>query len=398
MFCPIRAPSPTRFGMISDKRHIAVALAGAGAFLNLYAPQAVLPLLAREFNVGPADISLIMTASTLSIALTAPFTGTIADVLGRKRVITLAMIALIVPTIMVAFSASLEAMIFWRFMQGLLLPPIFAVMIAYIGDEWPAVEATGVTGIYVSASGVAGFLGRFLTGFLADSIGWREAFLADAALTALCALGVIMLLPRERQFVRATNFATSARQMLRHFRNPQLVATYAVGFGVLFNFIATFTYVNFLLAAPPFNLSATFLGSIFIVYLLGTAITPWTGRGVRRFGRRYLVIGAILVWAGAILLTLIPSLPLIIIGLAIAAACGFLCQASSTSYVAVSVKQGVSSAVGLYVTFFYVGGSVGALLPGLAWQAGGWPAAVAMVLAMLAVMGFIVAATWRRDG
>ena len=57
MFCPTIAPSPTRFGMISDKRHIAVALAGAGAFLNLYAPQAVLPLLAREFNVGPADIS-----------------------------------------------------------------------------------------------------------------------------------------------------------------------------------------------------------------------------------------------------------------------------------------------------------------------------------------------------
>jgi MFS transporter, YNFM family, putative membrane transport protein len=99
--------------MISDKRHIAVALAGAGAFLNLYAPQAVLPLLAQEFKAGPADISLIMTASTLSVALTAPFTGTIADVLGRKRVITLAMIALIVPTIMVALSASLEAMIFW---------------------------------------------------------------------------------------------------------------------------------------------------------------------------------------------------------------------------------------------------------------------------------------------
>ena len=206
MFCPIRAPSPTRFGMISDKRQIAVALAGAGAFLNLYAPQAVLPLLARDFNVGPADIALIMTASTVSVALTAPISGTIADVLGRKRVIAAAMVALVVPTIMVALSDSLAAMIFWRFVQGLLLPPIFAVTVAYIGDEWPADEATGVTGMYVSAAGLGGFLGRFLTGLFADSVGWREAFLADAALTALCAIGVIMLLPRERQFVRAANF------------------------------------------------------------------------------------------------------------------------------------------------------------------------------------------------
>ena len=131
--------------------------------------------------------------------------------------------------------------------------------------------------------------------------------------------------------------------------------------------------------------------------MLGTALTPLTGRGVRLFGRRRFVIGAIVVWAGAILLTLVPSLPAIITGLAVAAACGFVCQASSTSYVAISAKQGVSAAVGLYVTFFYVGGSVGALLPGLAWQSGGWPATVTMVVAMLATMGAIVAITWRRD-
>jgi predicted MFS family arabinose efflux permease len=382
--------------MFSDKRHIAVALAGLSAFLNLYSPQAVLPLLAREFDVGAADVSLIMTASTLSVALTAPFTGTIADVLGRKLVITAAVLALIVPTAMIGFSGSLEAMIFWRFVQGLLLPPVFAVTVAYIGDEWPAVEATGVTGIYVSASSLGGFLGRFLTGLLADRIGWRGAFFAIAALTAVCAIGIIMLLPRERQFVRASSFHASARQMLRHLRNPKLVGTYAVGFGVLFNFIATFTYVNFHLAAPPFNLSATLLGSIFIVYLLGTVSAPLTGRAVRRFGRRHFVIAAIGLWAGGILLTLTPWLAVVIAGLALAAAAGMVCQASSTSYVATTAQGGVSSAVGLYVTSFYVGGSVGAFLPGLIWEWGGWPSTVGLVLAMLTVMTLIVWLAWSR--
>ena len=62
--------------MISDRRRVAVALAGFCVFLNLYAPQAVLPLLAHEFAVGAGEASLAITASTLAVALIAPFTGT----------------------------------------------------------------------------------------------------------------------------------------------------------------------------------------------------------------------------------------------------------------------------------------------------------------------------------
>ena len=143
--------------------------------------------------------------------------------LGRKRVITAAMIALVVPTVMTALSPNLDAMIFWRFVQGLVLPPIFAVTIAYIGGEMPADEATGMTGIYTAGAAIGGFTGRLLTGLLAEPIGWRNAFLVDAALTALCAIAVIVLLPRERQFVRAANLKASLRQMLAHLRNPKLL-------------------------------------------------------------------------------------------------------------------------------------------------------------------------------
>jgi predicted MFS family arabinose efflux permease len=384
--------------MFSDRRHYAVALAGLSAFLNLYAPQALLPHLAREFGVGAADIGLIMTASSLSVALTAPFTGAVADVLGRKRLISAAVLLLIIPTVMVAFSQSLHAMIAWRFVQGLLLPPIFAVTVAYIGDEWPAVEATGVTGLYVSASAVGGFLGRFLTGLTSDAIGWRGAFLVDAGITAICAIAIVILLPREKRFVKAESIRASLRQMLRHLGNPRLLATFAVGFGVLFNFIATFTYVNFLLAAPPYNLSPSALGSIFIVYLLGMISASFTGRAVARFGRRAFVTAAIAIWIGGILLTLVPSLPVIVLGLALAGACGMVCQASSTSYVSTTAKGGVSSAVGLYVTAFYTGGSVGAFLPGLLWTTGGWPSTVVLVTASLVAMGATVLLFWNEAG
>jgi len=382
---------------IADRRRVAVALAGAGAFLNLYSPQAVLPLLTREFGATEAGIALVMFASTFAIAFTAPFTGVIADVLGRKRVITAAMIALVIPTAMTALAPNLEAMIFWRFVQGLVLPPIFAVTIAYIGGEMPADEATGMTGIYTAGSALGGFAGRFLTGVLAESIGWRNAFLVDAALTALLAVAVIVLLPRERQFVRAANLKASLTQMIGHLRNPKLVATYAVGFGVLFNFIATFTFVSFHLAAPPFNLSPAALGMIFTVYLLGTIVSPMVGKGVSRFGRRRFVIVVIAAWMCGVLLTLIPWLPAVIAGLAVAAAAGMLCQASSQSYVATSSRTGISSAIGLYVTAFYVGGSVGALLPGLIWDAAKWPGTVAMVVTMQTIMMLTVWLAWSKD-
>jgi predicted MFS family arabinose efflux permease len=377
-------------------RRLAVGLAGYCAFINLYSPQAILPLLSTEYGTGAAEISTIMTAGTLAIALTAPFTGTVADVLGRKRVIVAAMLIVAVPTIMAAMAPSLGALIFWRFVQGLVLPPIFAVTIAYIGDEWPAHEATAAAGVYTSGASLGGFSGRFVTGILSDLFGWREAFVALAVISVAGALAVAMLLPRERKFVRSEGLLASGKQMLRHFRNPQLLATYAVGFGVLFNFIATFTYISFRLAAPPYNFSPTALGAIFVVYLVGSAMTPLIGMAVGRFGRRHFMIGTIALWIVGIALTLLAPLWAILLGLTLCAGCGLLCQAVSTGYVAITAQAGRSSAVGLYVTSFYVGGSFGAALGGIAWTLAGWPACVAMVALMLAVMAVIVVTAWTR--
>jgi MFS transporter, YNFM family, putative membrane transport protein len=378
-----------------EPRKIAVATAGFCAFLNLYSPQALLPALAREFGAGAAEISTIMTASALAIALTAPFTGAIADVLGRKRVITAAMLAVVVPMAGVALAPDVEALIAWRFVQGLLLPPIFAVTVAYIGDEWPPAEVAGVAGIYIAGSSLGGFCGRFLPGLLGDLIGWRGAFLALAALSFLGAITLALLLPPEKGFVRSEGLAASGRQMLQHLRNPQLVATYAIGFGVLFNFIAVFTYVSFHLAAPPYDFSSTLLGAIFVTYLAGTAIVPATGWMMSRLGRRRFILTVLAAWACGALLMLAPPLAAILAGLTLCAMCGMLCQTIATGYVTASAREGRSSAVGLYVTAFYVGGSMGAFLPGLAWEQAGWAGAVAMVLVMLAVMAVVAALAYR---
>jgi MFS transporter, YNFM family, putative membrane transport protein len=382
--------------MAFDTRSLAVATAGFCAFVNLYSVQALLPDLAAEFNVSAGDISWLMTAGTGAIALTAPFTGALADVVGRKRLITFAMFAIVVPTLIMTLVSSVPTFVFWRFVQGLLLPPIFTVAVAYIGDEWPRADVPRVAGLYISGTSVGGFCGRFIPGMLTDLVGWRIAFAVVALLTLVSAVMVVAMLPRERHFVRSGGLLSSLAQMLRHFRDRQLMTTYAIGFGVLFNFIATFTYVSFHLAAPPYLFSPTLLGALFLTYLVSSPIVPLVGRAIALFGRRRFVLGVIALWVIGAVLLLAPPVSVIMVGLTLCAVCGMVCQAVSTGYVTMTAKEGRSSAVGLYATAYYVGGSAGAFLGGLAWTYSGWDGCVAVIVAMQAIIAVIVAAAWGR--
>src|ERR1700733_13479852 len=357
--------------MAFDTRSLAVATSGFCAFVNLYTPQALLPELSQEFGVSAGEISWLMTAGTGAIALTAPFTGVLADMVGRKRLITAAMFGAVAPTLIMTMVESVPAFAFWRFVQGIMLPPIFTVAVAYIGDEWPAADVPRIAGIYISGTSIGGFCGRFIPGVFADLIGWRAAYGVVAALTLLAAIVVALTLTRERHFVPSGGLANSMRHMVRHLRDRRLIATYAIGFGVLFNFIATFTYVSFHLAAPPYLFTPTLLGALFLTYLASSPLVPWVGRGIALFGRRPFVLGIIAIWMVGVFMLLAGPLTIILAGLTLCAVCGMLCQAISTGYVTMTAKEGRSSAVGLYATMYYVGGSAGAFLGGIAWTLGG---------------------------
>jgi MFS transporter, YNFM family, putative membrane transport protein len=383
--------------MARDFRPLAIAAAGFTAFVNLYSPQALLPELSHEFGVGPGDISALMTATTAAIALTAPFTGALADVLGRKRMIAVASFAIVIPTLMMTLATTVPQLVILRFIQGLLLPPIFTVAVGYVGDEWPPGEVARIAGLFVSGSSVGGFCGRFVTGAVADLFGWRSSFAVVALITLAGAMVVTFALPQERRFTRSGGFAEAVKQMIAHLRNPRLLAIFVVGFGVLFNFVAAFTYVGFHLAAAPYYFTPTMLGALFATYLAGSFTVPWVGRAIALFGRRRLVLGIIAIWIVGALLLLAPPVPAIIVGLTLCATCGMVCQAISTGYVMTTAKEGRSSAAGLYASSFYIGGSAGAFLIGFVWQAAGWTGCVVAIVAVQAIIAVIVATAWDRD-
>ncbi len=379
-----------------DLRRLAVMLAGCAAFIDLYAPQGLLPMLAEAWQLGPREAGLTVTATTLAVALVAPFAGSLADMVGRKRVIATAALLLAIPTFCAATAGGFHELLFWRFVQGLLIPPIFAVIIAYVAEEWDRHEARAVMTLYLSGAIAGGFLGRFITGLVAEHADWRVAFVAlgvvNLALGAMVALG----LPRETRFTASGGLARSARAMRDHLANVQLLAACAVGFAVLFALVAALTYVNFLLAAPPYSLGPAALGTVFAVYLLGMVTTPVSARLLQRLGPRRFVVLAVAISVAGVILTLLPSLTAIVAGLMVLSAGMFLGNAASTTHVGESVTAARSAAVGLYVTIYYVGGSLGAVLPGTAWDLAGWPGVAAVVALVQLAAGAIALAVWRE--
>jgi len=293
-----------------------------------------------------------------------------------------------------AASPTLEALTFWRFLQGVFTPGIISVAVAYIHEEWDASEFGRTTAAYVTGTVVGGFSGRFLAGLVATHWSWQTAFVVLGVLNLAGAAALWRWLPRERQRTVPASH-TAWRGVMDHLRNPLLAATYVVGFCVLFSLTSTFTYVNFYLAAPPFLLPPAALGSLFFVYLVGAAITPAAGRWIDRYGNRRALAGAVSAGAGGILLTLIPHLAAVVTGLALCCTGVFIAQSAANSFLGVAAKRNRALAVGLYGAFYYTGGSVGAWIPGYLWSEGGWPACVALIAGVQALTVVLAMVLWR---
>ncbi len=362
-----------------DKATVATMLAGMCTFLSVYSTQPLLPLFREIFHASEFAVSLTVSATIFATALTAPIIGMIAERRGRKKVIVPSLFLLTIPTALAATSTSLGALVFWRFAQGLFVPGVIAVMLAYINEEWAGRGVGRAMSSYVTGTVVGGFLGRFLSGMIATHWQWRAAFLVIAALNLVGAMLVRAWLPLAKNFVRAEHRQQVVDHAKQHLRNARLLANFGMGAAALFTLVGCFTYANFYLAAPPFRLNSAQLGSIFFVYLLGAVITPQSGRFLDRFGfRRTAILYCAMMIAG-LLFTLVRSLPVVIIGLAIFSSGVFVGQAAATVQTGAIAGRARSSAAGLYVAFYYLGGSIGATLTGLFWRWKGWTGCV-MVL------------------
>jgi MFS transporter, YNFM family, putative membrane transport protein len=362
---------------------------GLIAFLtvvDLFATQAILPSLARFYDVSPAAMGFAVNSSTIGMAIAGLAVAFFSRRIDRRRGIVVSLALLAVPTALLAVAPGLNTFTALRIAQGLCMSAAFALTLSYLGEQCSAEDAAGAFAGYITGNVASNLIGRLMSAALVDSLGLAANFYVFAALNLAGAVLVWFYLGRTMSPGADTAGARSPLSIwAEHLRNGPLRASFAIGFCILFAFIGTFTYVNFVLVREPLALSRMALGFVYFVFLPSVLTTPLAGRAVQRFGTRPTFWGALAVAGAGLPLLLAPTLVPVIAGMALVAVGTFFAQATATGFVGRAATTDRGSASGIYLACYFFGGLVGTAVLGQLFDRFGWAACVAGIGAALVV-------------
>lgn len=385
---------------------LALFFAGVATFAQLYSPQALLPDIAVTLDVTPATSALVLSFSTTGLALgVLPWT-VVSDRIGRVRAMAIAIASASLLGALVSFSNSLPLLLAGRFVEGLLVAGVPAVVIAFLSEEVHAGDAARAAGTYVAGTSIGGLSGRLIAGPVGEALGWRVGVLAVALVCMVAAVAFIALVPASRRFGGVAGLDTATepdaahgltRRILSNLRSPGLLALYAQGFLLMGGFVALYNYLSFRLTGPGFDLSPTLVTLIFLAYLAGTWSSAVSGGAAARRGRLPVLLAGIAALVLGTLVTLSDSVPVVIAGLVIATA-GFFAAHSIASGWTGQLTGGVGRAqtAGLYNVAYYAGSSLFGWLGGILFVSSGWPGVVVLVVGLAAVAAGLAVAALRR--
>ncbi|MFE9536448.1 MFS transporter [Streptomyces sp. NPDC006691] len=366
----------------------ALFAAGVATFALLYSTQALLPLISADLGATASAASWTVSAATGALALFVLPLSALSERFGRTRMMTVSLAVAVAVGLLVPFAPNVGWLVALRAVQGAAIAGLPASAMAYLAEEVKPKALVAAIGLFVAGNSIGGMSGRILTGWVAQAWGWRAALLAVGALAAVCAVVFRLLLPKARHFTPGSlNPRALARTVRGHLADPLLVRLYAIGALFMTVFGAVYTVIGYRLTAAPFNLPQGLIGSIFLVYLVGTVSSAAAGKLVARVGRRGALYLAVSTTAAGLLLSLASSLPAILAGLVLITAGFFAGHAVASSSVSHTAKHGRAQASALYQSAYYLGSSAGGTLGAVAFHSGGWPATV--LLGILAVLGVV---------
>jgi predicted MFS family arabinose efflux permease len=384
------APMPEHVSPGALRRSLVIGLIGFLTLVDLFATQAILPALARSYEVTPAQIGVAANASTIGMAIAGLLVGALGQRLDRRKGVWLSLAVLAIPTTLLASAPTLPIFALLRIAQGLCMASAFTLTLAYLGERCSKADAAGALAAYVTGGVASNLVGRLCAATVASYAGAGATFYFFAALNlAGAALAWMTLTGVQPMAAMAEPGRHLWSAWVDHFRDAKLRCAFAVGFLILFGFIGTFTYIGFVLAAPPLALSMMATGLVFFVFLPSMITTPLAGAVVSRFGANRVLPLALIVALAGLALLVVPNLLTVISGLVLVGAGTFFAQAVATGYVGRRAKRDRAAASGLYLSFYYSGGLAGAALVGQLFDRAGWNAAVAGVFAALAFAAWL---------
>ncbi|MHB1172564.1 MAG: MFS transporter [Lacisediminihabitans sp.] len=389
---PPGAPTHLLSGTPEYRRtSLALFVAGFMAFAMLYVAQGILPDVSRDFSVSPAAASLTLSLTTLPLAVAILVAASWSEGQGRRRLLVGAVLSAAALTLAASVVPSFGALLALRVLTGLALAGLPAVAMAYVAEEFHPAGLGTAMGLYISGTGLGGMAGRLAGGLLASASSWRVAMAVVGGVCFAGGLWVALRLPPSRNFVAAPGRMRERMAGLRGpLRDPVIIRFALCGFVIMGSLVSFYNYLQYRLAGAPFDLSATLVALVFVLYLFGTVSANWMGRLTDRRSRRGLLLLGLGIMAAGALLTLSELLPLVLAGAA-AMVFGFFGAHSVTSgWVNVWATRQRAQSSALYLFGYHVGSSVAGFVGGLFYAVFGWPGEVGTVLVLLA-LGVVVA-------
>jgi YNFM family putative membrane transporter len=393
----VAAPTLVSAQMGMQEHHSGVLLRtvviGLTAFLtvvDLFATQAILPTLTRAYGVTPAAMGFAVNSSTMGMAAAGLVVSLFSQRINRRLGILISLAVLSIPTAFLAVAPDLTTFTILRVVQGLCMASAFTLTLAYLGEECSAADASGAFAAYITGNVASNLVGRLISAALADHLGLAWNFYFFAALNLAGAVLVYFTVARAAPMEETGMAPPSPFQAwLEHLRNPQLCAAFGIGFCILFAFIGTFTYVNFVLVRAPLSLGAMELGFVYLVFLPSVVTTLLAGRFVQGFGTRPTLWGSLALAGLGLPLLLLPNLVAVLLGMVLIGVGTFLAQATATGFVSRAATADRGSASGIYLACYFAGGMVGTAVLGQTFDRLGWAACVTGIALSLAAAALL---------
>jgi YNFM family putative membrane transporter len=361
-------------------RSLVIGLTAFLTLVDLFATQAILPSLARHYEVSPAAMGFAVNASTIGMAVAGLVVAFFSRRIDQRRAIVASLALLAIPTALLALAPDLTTFTALRVTQGLFMSAAFALTLSYLAEHCSRTAAAGAFAAYVTGNVASNLFGRLMSAALADSLGLAGNFYVFAALNLAGAVLVYLTLSRTPPMAAPTGAGRSEWSIWgEHLRNRALRVSFALGFLILFIFLGVFTYVNFVLARAPLSLAPMSLGFVYFVFLPAIFTTPLAGKAVQRFGTRTTFMAALLVAALGLALLVAPQLGAVLAGMVLVAVGTFFAQATTTGFVGRAATTDPASASGMYLASYFFGGLVGSAVLGQVFDRLGWPATVGAI-------------------
>lgn len=364
------------------RRSTIIALISFFTLIDLFAAQALAPQLQAAYAVDTATMGLALNLAAVGMAIAGLVVAWYSDRIDRRRGIWVSLALLAVPTTLLGLTEDVYVFMALRVVQGACMATAFTLTMTYLSEQCDITAAGGAMAAYITGNVASNLFGRLLASEAAVEIGLSGTFFLFAALNlAGAALAIAIIGTHSEQMPARTGPPLAAWRA--HAANPALRAAFAIGFLILFVFVGVFTYVNFELTGPAYALDPATLGLVYFVFLPALITTPMAGGAVSRHGPQRVFIAAGLVSVAGALATLAPALWMVLAGLAVLGMGTFFMQAAATGFVGRAATGNRAAANGLYLTSYYTGGLVGALVLGMAYEAAGWAVTVAAVVLAL---------------